>query len=80
MNKVYKAWTRLNRRDEVPIIRFHDLHHTAASLLLSRGVHPKIASQMVGHSTVAITLDIYSHVTPTMQAEAAAATDQLLKG
>jgi len=73
-----KAWTRLNGRAGVPRVRFHDLRHTAATLLLGRGVHPKIVSEMLGHSTVAITLDLYSHVTPTMQREAAAAMDELL--
>jgi integrase len=47
-------------------------------LLLGRGVHPKIVSEMLGHSTVAITLDLYSHVTPTMQRAAASAMDDLL--
>jgi hypothetical protein len=61
-------------RAAAPRIRFHDLRHTAATLLLGRGVHPKIVSEMLGHSTIAITLDKYSHVTPTMQPEAAAAT------
>ena len=45
---------------------------------LGRGVHPKIVSEMLGHSTIAITLDTYSHVTPTMQREAAAAVDAVL--
>lgn len=58
-------------------IRLHDLCHTAA-LLLGRGVHPKIVSEMLGHSTIAITLDANSHVTPTMQREAAAAMDAVL--
>lgn len=62
----------------LPRIRFHDLRHTAATLLLGRGVHPKIVSEMLGHATVAITLDIYSHVTPTMQREATAALDAIL--
>jgi integrase len=59
-------------------IRFHDLRHTAATLMLSRGVHPKVASEMLGHSTIAITLDLYSHVTPTIQREAADAVDAVL--
>src|ERR1700682_2038830 len=75
---VDKAWARLNERAGVPSVRFHDLRHTAATLLLGRGVNPKIVSEMMGHSTVAITLDIYSHVTPTMQREAAVAMDDLL--
>jgi integrase len=47
------------------IIRFHDLRHTAATLMLSGGIHPKVVAEMLGHATVAVTLDIYSHVTPT---------------
>lgn len=66
-------------RAGAPRIRFHDLRHTAATLLLGRGVHPKIVSEMLGHSTIAITLDTYSHVTPTMQREAAAAMDAVLR-
>ena len=46
--------------------------------MLSRGVHPKIVSEMLGHATVAITLDVYSHVIPTMQLEAARLMDDLL--
>lgn len=62
----------------LPHIRFHDLRHTAATLLLGRGVHPKIVSEMLGHSSIAITLDLYSHITPMMQKEAVAALDDIL--
>ena len=58
----------------------HDLRHTAATLLLSEGVHPKVASEMLGHATVAITLDRYSHVTETMQRAAAQSMSELLWG
>ncbi len=78
MSIVGKAWARLNERAGVPQVRFHDLRHTAATLMLSRGVHPKIVSEMLGHATIAITLDTYSHVLPMMQREAAAAMDELL--
>ena len=50
-------------------VRFHDLRHTCATLLLSRNVNPKIVSEMLGHATIAITLDTYSHVLPDMQRE-----------
>ena len=50
------------------------------ALLLARGVHPKIVSEMLGHSSIAITLDLYSHVTPTMQRETAAVMDSVLSG
>jgi integrase len=66
------------RKGCVSRIRFHDLRHTAATLMLGRGVHPKIVSEMLGHSTVTITLDLYSHVTPTMQQQAADGLDDLL--
>jgi integrase len=67
-------------RAGLPRVRFHDLRHTAATLLLSQGIHPKIVSEMLGHSRVAITLDLYSHVTPTMQREAADAMDVIISG
>ena len=51
---------------------------TCASLMLRQGVHPKIVSEMLGHSTVAITLDIYSHVTPDLQEAAAKKLDEIL--
>jgi integrase len=80
MSIVGKSWTRLNALAGVPQVRFHDLRHTAATLLLSRGVHPKVVSELLGHSTVAITLDVYSHVIPSMQREAAQVMDDLLGG
>jgi len=58
--------------------RFHDLRHSYASLMLVAGVHPKIVSEALGHSTVAITLDIYSHVTPGLQEAAAKQLDCVL--
>jgi integrase len=57
---------------------FHSTRHSAATLLLSPGVHPKIVSEMLGDSTVAITLDVYSHVTPAMHREAANVMDEIL--
>ncbi|MHB8311781.1 MAG: site-specific integrase [Candidatus Dormibacteria bacterium] len=63
----------------LPRIRFHDLRHTTATLLLSQGVHPKIVSELLGHSTVAITLNTYSHVTQTMSRAAADTLDSLLQ-
>jgi len=62
----------------LPDIRFHDLRHTSASLLLAAGVHPKIVQERLGHSQIGITLDIYSHVLPTMGLEAAAKLDAML--
>jgi integrase len=68
----------LLRRAGLPSIRFHDLRHTAATLLLRRGVNPKVVSEMLGHANISITLDIYSHVTPDMQEAAAQVMDDLL--
>jgi integrase len=54
------------------MIRLHDLRHTHATLALQAGIHPKVVSERLGHSTTSITLDIYSHAIPAMQEEAAA--------
>lgn len=62
-----------------PIIRFHDLRHTHATMLLSKGVNPKIVSERLGHSTVSITLDIYSHVLPNIQKEAVEKLNDIFK-
>ena len=67
----------LCRRRGLPPIRFHDLRHAHATLMLLQGVHPKVVSERLGHASVGITLDTYSHVLPTMQAEAARAFDHL---
>jgi integrase len=56
----------------------HALRHTHATLLLSANVHPKIVSERLGHATVGITLDTYSHVLPSMQEEAAKKLDAML--
>ncbi|MBC5805666.1 MAG: tyrosine-type recombinase/integrase [Candidatus Eremiobacter antarcticus] len=78
-NLVRRSFDRIVRRAGLPRIKFHDLRHTAATLLLERGVHPKVVAEMLGHSSVRITLDTYSHVSVTMQKEAAAAFDSLLR-
>ncbi|MDM5210475.1 site-specific integrase [Peribacillus sp. NJ4] len=64
---------------DLPYIRFHDLRHTHATLLLQKGVHPKIVSERLGHSTIGITMDTYTHVLPNMQKEAAQQFEQLIK-
>jgi integrase len=63
----------------LPVVRFHDLRHAHATHMLASGVHPKIASERLGHSKVGITLDLYSHVLPGMQADAAARVDDALR-
>jgi integrase len=64
---------------DLPRIRFHDLRHTHATHLLSNGVHPKIAQERLGHSSIGITLDLYSHVLPGMQEDAAAKVDATIR-
>ena len=59
-------------------IRLHDLRHTTATLLLGKGTHPKIVQELLGHTTISITLDTYSHVLPTMQDEAVANMEDAL--
>jgi integrase len=66
------------KRAGLPMIRFHDLRHTAATLLLEQGVNPKVVSEMLGHKSVAVTLALYGHVTPHMQREAAATMERTL--
>jgi integrase len=62
----------------LPRIRFHDLRHTHATLALQAGVHPKVVSERLGHATVAMTLDVYSHAIPALQHNAAATVAGLL--
>ena len=69
------AWLRFLVRSGLPHVRFHDLRHAHATLLLMAGTHPKVVSERLGHASIATTFDIYSHVIPTMQSEAAAAFD-----
>ena len=68
----------LLKRAGLPEIRFHDLRHTCATLLLSKNVNPKVVSEMLGHASIAITLDTYSHVLPNMQESAAKAMEDAL--
>jgi integrase len=75
-----QEWVRfLARHPGLPRIRFHDLRHAHATHLLASGIHPKVASERLGHSKVGITLDLYSHVLPNMQADAAAIVDGALR-
>lgn len=71
------GWRRFVRDNDLPRLRFHDLRHAHASLMLIQGIHPKIVSERLGHASIGITLDTYSHVLPSMQSEAANAFDQL---
>jgi integrase len=68
---------KLLERAELPRLRIHDLRHTAATLLLAKGVHAKVVQEMLGHTTITITLDTYSHVAQGMHEEAARTMDSL---
>ena len=72
-------WDRKIATTKLPRIRFHDLRHAHATHMLASGVHPKVASERLGHSKIGITLDLYSHVLPNMQADAAAIVDDALR-
>jgi integrase len=73
-------FTRLmNRIKDMPRVRFHDLRHSHATQLLQAGVHPKVAQERLGHATITTTLDLYSHVTETMQSDAAERLDALFQ-
>lgn len=63
----------------VPRVRFHDLRHTCASFLLAQGVHPKVVQEILGHSTIQVTMDTYSHLLPGVSTRAAAELDRLLQ-
>jgi integrase len=79
-NAVSNAFKHRVKAAKLPIIRLHDLRHTHATLALLAGVHPKVVSERLGHSTVGITLDIYSHAIPAMQEEAAERVASLVFG
>ena len=74
------SWDRLAAATKLPRVRFHDLRHSHATHLLASGVHPKIASERLGHTTVGLTLDTYSHVIPGMQEDAVARIDAAFAG
>ena len=67
------------REYQLPQIRLHDLRHSHATHLLQAGVHPKIAQERLGHSSIAITMDTYSHAMPNMQQDAVAKIDAALR-
>jgi integrase len=73
-----KRWTKLRKDAKLRKITFHDLRHTHASLLLKNNVHPKVVSERLGHSSIQITLDLYSHLFPNLQEDAAAGLGQML--
>jgi len=73
------AFVKFMRQHGLPPIRLHDLRHSHATHMLASGVHPKIAQERLGHSSVSVTIDLYSHVLPGMQAEAVSKVDAVLR-
>jgi integrase len=67
--RVRKHFYKLLDQAGLPRIHFHDLRHSAATILLIHGVHPKVVQELLGHSTISMTLDTYSHLIPSLQAE-----------
>jgi integrase len=76
---VSQQWAFAIAKTGLAKLRFHDLRHAHATHLLAMGVHPKVASERLGHSRVGITLDLYSHIIPGMQEDAAADLDRAFK-
>jgi integrase len=74
-----RAFRTFLRHHHLPLVRFHDLRHSHATHLLQAGVHAKVASERLGHSSIGITLDTYSHVLPGMQEDAVAKVDAALQ-
>jgi integrase len=72
-------WTMIRGVPDFPVIRFHDLRHTHATQLLKQRIHPKIAQERLGHSTITTTLDMYSHAVETMQEDAVSKLDAAYK-
>ena len=77
-SNMYKDFKDTLKMADLPDIRFHDLRHTAATLMLQQGTHPKIVQERLGHSDISLTLNTYSHVLPSMQEEAAEKMDEIL--
>jgi len=77
-NVISRPFARLLERCGLSPMRFHDLRHSCASLLLAQGVAPRVVMETLGHSRIAVTLDTYTHVLPALQREAADAMDRAL--
>jgi integrase len=76
-NMIRRSFKPILKKAGLPDIRFHDLRHTHSTLLLSQGVNPKLVQERLGHSSISITLDIYSHVLPNMQQQVAKKLDSI---
>ena len=74
----YLNGAKLVRHTGLKVIRFHDARHTHASIMLKQGVHPKIVQERLGHSSIQVTLDTYSHVVPGLREATANRFDDIL--
>jgi integrase len=77
-SNMYKDFKGTLKMADLPDIRFHDLRHTAATLMLQQGTHPKIVQERLGHSDISLTMNTYSHVLPSLQEDAAEKMDEIL--
>ena len=77
-DSITQAWRKLAHRCGLQGIRLHDARHTHASLMLKQGVHPKIVQESLGHASISITLDTYSHVVQGLQQAAANGFDDIV--
>jgi integrase len=77
-NTITRAWATMTARAGVKKIRLHDARHTHASLMLKRGIHPKVVQERLGHASITMTLDTYSHVVPGLQEAAAESFDRMV--
>ena len=75
-----KLFTQLLKDAGLPHMRFHDLRHSAATILLGMNVHPKVVQELLGHSNISTTMDTYSHFLPSMQKDAMDGLDDLFGG
>ena len=69
-NAVTRVFKKIIKKLGLDDVRFHDLRHTHATVMLLQGIHPKVVQERLGHSKMSTTMDIYSHVVPSMQKDA----------
>jgi integrase len=77
---VIDRFKTLLKKAHLPAIHFHDLRHSAATILLSIGVYPKVNQELLGHNQISMTMDIYNHVLPTKQKDAVNKLNHALQG
>ena len=77
-DRISRDFARIVRKAALPHLTFHGLRHAHATMLLEAGIHPKVVSERLGHSNIATTMDIYSHVLPDLEEAAAQAIDERL--